>query len=450
MSFQTGDDQPRLYEGVPGENDAIYAGGGNDTIYGYGGGDWLYGAGDNDLIDGGTGEDWLEGGSGNDTLYGGDGADDVGGGTGSDQLWGGLGADEFNFDQITWSNDQGGIDTIRDFSQAQGDMITLMYIDADSTTSGGQAFTFVGSSGFCDFYLGRLPRRKHIAPPPTQRCTTAVRPLSAVPHPHFKEVVRAMSITTNLGDLTVNSVKQLIAAPAKKPDSAEAKETMAPLDRLRSLMAKNGGKPSYEVLSELFKLPEEDQKAAAEALGGWVETSYSHVLAADRFGLKQTVITGIHKAAAEGRKWDTFVEVGGQKYLVGTGVDPQRLEAHAEAATERVQYMMGVYMGQLKSALEGQEQWAAGLPDQVGTEAVPMAGDEGVRSTLRGLSDLGVKNLTLTRGPEGEFSASSFTFHRESMVEDWDGGRHSIVYSGRGNLGGWSLTARIRTSSVIA
>jgi Ca2+-binding RTX toxin-like protein len=80
------------------DNDVIYSRGGYDTVHGNNGNDSLYG---------GTYNDILYGDSGNDTLVG---------GLGGDQLWGGVGADKFVFEST-------GMDTIRDFSAAQGDKL---------------------------------------------------------------------------------------------------------------------------------------------------------------------------------------------------------------------------------------------------------------------------------------------------------------------------------------
>jgi len=41
-----------------------------------------------------------------------------------------------------------GRDTILDFSQSQGDKISLVQIDADQWTNGNQAFVFIGNAAF--------------------------------------------------------------------------------------------------------------------------------------------------------------------------------------------------------------------------------------------------------------------------------------------------------------
>ncbi|NBJ22740.1 hypothetical protein GR303_00005 [Microvirga sp. SYSU G3D203] len=75
-----------------------------NTLYGYGGADLLQGEG------------------GNDYMEGGDGADTVSGGEGLDWLLGNAGADLFRFDTRLSA---GNVDTLADFSVAQGDRIGL-------------------------------------------------------------------------------------------------------------------------------------------------------------------------------------------------------------------------------------------------------------------------------------------------------------------------------------
>lgn len=98
---------------------------------------------------GGDGYDDLVGGAGNDILEGGDGADELTGGRGADTLYGGRGADTFRFaDALDVGDRSDRTDMIVDFSQAEHDRINLARIDADVTTDGQQAFTFIGDSGF--------------------------------------------------------------------------------------------------------------------------------------------------------------------------------------------------------------------------------------------------------------------------------------------------------------
>jgi hypothetical protein len=93
--------------------------GGNDTLKGKGGDDVLDGGTGRDKLIGGNGDDRLTGGSGNDTLTGNKGDDTLIGGTGDDVYRGQFGADVFVVD------DNGGDDTIRDFSVSEGDRIDV-------------------------------------------------------------------------------------------------------------------------------------------------------------------------------------------------------------------------------------------------------------------------------------------------------------------------------------
>jgi Tol biopolymer transport system component len=82
----------------------------------------------------------LNGGAGNDILIG---------GAGKDKLTGSTGADVFKFAAVT----ETGItvttrDTIVDFKHAQADKIDLSAIDANTSTAGNQAFSFIGATAF--------------------------------------------------------------------------------------------------------------------------------------------------------------------------------------------------------------------------------------------------------------------------------------------------------------
>ncbi|TSD88556.1 hemolysin [Mycobacterium sp. KBS0706] len=89
--------------------------------------------------------DTLIGSSGKNTLSGDLGDDIIRGGGGADQLIGGAGADKFVFTATSDSPFQAG-DLIRDFSHAQGDLIDLSGIDANTGAAGDQAFTFIGTA----------------------------------------------------------------------------------------------------------------------------------------------------------------------------------------------------------------------------------------------------------------------------------------------------------------
>jgi Ca2+-binding RTX toxin-like protein len=71
-------------------------------------------------ITGAAGAETIIAGSGNDTIAGGDGADVLSGGAGNDQVTGGNGADQFI---MQTSNALNGVDSLTDFSIAQGDII---------------------------------------------------------------------------------------------------------------------------------------------------------------------------------------------------------------------------------------------------------------------------------------------------------------------------------------
>jgi serralysin len=117
-------------------DDTIYGSGGADTISGGSGNDYL--AGDNDAVAFNLhGADTMSGGSGQDTLYGGGKADIMSGGTGNDSFvyLVGLGTES--------ESKVGEADHITDFQV--GDKIDVSFMDANSTTSGNNAFTFSAS-----------------------------------------------------------------------------------------------------------------------------------------------------------------------------------------------------------------------------------------------------------------------------------------------------------------
>jgi serralysin len=119
-----------------------------DKIYGSSVANKLWGDGGDDVIDGRGGNDIIYGGNGNDDLYGGSGKDKLYGGAGNDYLSGGSGADTFVFTALSDSKANSTRDVIVDFNRAEGDVIDLRSLDADTTHSGNQAFDFIGSHGF--------------------------------------------------------------------------------------------------------------------------------------------------------------------------------------------------------------------------------------------------------------------------------------------------------------
>jgi Ca2+-binding RTX toxin-like protein len=64
-------------DGISGDVDWVYAGGGSDWVYGLGGNDYLFGQNGDDHLFGGLGNDYLQGGAGFDELDGGDGDEDT-------------------------------------------------------------------------------------------------------------------------------------------------------------------------------------------------------------------------------------------------------------------------------------------------------------------------------------------------------------------------------------
>ena len=116
--------------------DVLRGGGGNDVLAGGGGHDAMFGGAGNDRLIGGPGDDRLIGGSGNDVFLG---------GPGGNLLIGGGGEDTFVFPSVSHSPPS-SMNTIRFESGA--DRINLRSIDADMTTGGDQAFTFIDSDLF--------------------------------------------------------------------------------------------------------------------------------------------------------------------------------------------------------------------------------------------------------------------------------------------------------------
>lgn len=126
-----------LLKGLAGD-DGMAGGSGNDTLKGGDGNDLLLGQNGNDRLEGENGRDELDGGAGRDILRG---------GRGGDLLSGGRDADTFEFRGLSESRG-GSTDVITDFSRADGDRIDLSRIDADTTRSGNQTFSFIGTEAF--------------------------------------------------------------------------------------------------------------------------------------------------------------------------------------------------------------------------------------------------------------------------------------------------------------
>jgi len=122
-------------------NDEIHGDDGDDTLVGWGGNDVLYGEGGSNTLYGNDGNDLLYGWSLSDYIAGDAGDDKITGGDGRDYMYGGTGSDTFIFNAATESVVHSA-DEIEDFETGI-DKIDLSVIDADSTSDGNQAFTFV-------------------------------------------------------------------------------------------------------------------------------------------------------------------------------------------------------------------------------------------------------------------------------------------------------------------
>jgi Ca2+-binding RTX toxin-like protein len=118
-----------------------------NTLIGNRGDNVLSGNAGDDILSAHAGKDDLRGGHGNDNLRAGAGDDLLNGGGGQDILSGDSGRDTFVFGSISDSGpDPVSTDLIVDFSTA--DTIDLRGIDARTTASGNQAFSFIGSATF--------------------------------------------------------------------------------------------------------------------------------------------------------------------------------------------------------------------------------------------------------------------------------------------------------------
>jgi serralysin len=138
-----GSDVTNLLDGRGG-HDLVYGRGGNDRLYGAAGSDRLYGGTGNDRLYGSSENDLLYGESGADVLLGDSGNDSITGGPGRDVMLGGTGLDRFIFRS---RSDSGVTSSTRDviYDFRRGDKVDLSYIDADTTRSGNQKFTFVSN-----------------------------------------------------------------------------------------------------------------------------------------------------------------------------------------------------------------------------------------------------------------------------------------------------------------
>ena len=107
----------------------------------------IYFGDDDDSASGGANADYLFGRAGKDRLAGGGGGDFLYAGPGADILTGGEGADLFHYHRMSDTRGR-GIDTILDFSHADGDRIDLGNIDANPDFERNQAFAFIDQRPF--------------------------------------------------------------------------------------------------------------------------------------------------------------------------------------------------------------------------------------------------------------------------------------------------------------
>jgi serralysin len=119
--------------------DLLLSGGAAVNASGNGLANYIAGNNAANILSGFDGNDWLQGDAGADTLLG---------GAGRDTLIGGLGADVFDFNALAESLTGANRDVVSDFSAAQGDMVDLSGIDANSTLTSDQAFSFIGAAAF--------------------------------------------------------------------------------------------------------------------------------------------------------------------------------------------------------------------------------------------------------------------------------------------------------------
>lgn len=268
-----------------------------------------------------------------------------------------------------------------------------------------------------------------------------------------------MAITNSLGGLTTQTVKQLFAQPntqAQRGAAEESKET--PLQRIQSLIRKHGGDPNYETLAVFFDLAEEDQKAVAEQVGGWVAYVYDQMEGYAEHGLKDVVIAGIRQAAAENKTWTGNVKIFGQTYGVGIGTSPAEVRGVAQLRADSDEQRIGLHVDTLRHFLDNQADLEAAtpgsvsaLPDRLSTESARDSEDASEpERALAALRDLGVKGLALTRGSDGTFRAGSFSIDHTGVVLDWAMQDHAYSLRGGGTLDGWSVTTQLPRVNLVA
>jgi serralysin len=81
-------------------------------------------------------------------MWGDGGIDALVGGGGADMMYGGPDADWFFFESAAETSDGTWHDYLVDFSSAEGDVIHLSAIDANTLIAGNQAFSYIGAAAF--------------------------------------------------------------------------------------------------------------------------------------------------------------------------------------------------------------------------------------------------------------------------------------------------------------
>jgi Ca2+-binding RTX toxin-like protein len=107
----------------------------------------LNGNSGNNVLTALAGTDTLRGYDGDDFLYGGDGKDTLIGGNGTDVLSGGGGNDTFQWAATGETAVGAARDQVLDFTHGK-DLLDLSGIDAKTTASGNNSFSFIGANGF--------------------------------------------------------------------------------------------------------------------------------------------------------------------------------------------------------------------------------------------------------------------------------------------------------------
>ncbi len=154
-SYIVGDTTDYVYEGYDGGTDSVYSSISHalranvERLY-LTGTAGVNGTGNElaNIVTGNVAANLLRGLGGNDVIRGAGGDDRIEGGTGRDQSYGGTGADQFVFRPGDFAGATAATaDIVRDF-QAEGDLLNLDALDANSTLTGRQNFTFIGAAQF--------------------------------------------------------------------------------------------------------------------------------------------------------------------------------------------------------------------------------------------------------------------------------------------------------------